>query len=73
MPVARIHTSVDAGNLRALADALPGALPNADPGMRLAINAIRNVARYAPAGKRIELSIDWYMPEYPPAPGDSEE
>lgn len=55
---ARVRTELPADSLRALADFMSG--PSWRGGSAaLAVSAIRNLARYAPAGKRVQLWIEW--------------
>jgi hypothetical protein len=67
---ARVRTELPADSLRALADFMSG--PSWQGGSAaLAVSAIRNLARYAPAGKRVRLWIEWETEaESAPAPAD---
>lgn len=52
---ARVRTELPADSLRALADGIGDQVPEA----ALGVNAVRNLARYAPAGKRVRMVIEW--------------
>lgn len=55
---ARVNTSVPADSLRDLAVLLED-LDQVDHPARLAVTAILNLARYAPAGRRVDLTMSW--------------
>lgn len=55
---ARVRTELPADSLRALAGSLEDGEDQA-PGAALAVSAVRNLVRYAPAGKRVRLWIEW--------------
>lgn len=57
---ARVRTELPADSLRELADFLDGMEPAS--GAALAVHAVRNLARYAPAGKRVRMQIEWDTP-----------
>lgn len=63
-PTARVRAELPADSLRALADSIG----DQDQGAALGANAVRNLARYAPAGKRVRMSIEWEIdrPALPP-------
>jgi hypothetical protein len=57
---ARVSTETPADSLRAFAGmAWDQDLMREDHPARLGISAVRNLARYAPAGKRVRLWIEW--------------
>lgn len=56
--IARVSTDVPADSLRAFAD-MAGETYRQDHPAALGITAVRNIARYAPAGKRVRLWIEW--------------
>lgn len=55
--VARVRTELPADSLRMLAADMGSAAPD-DPAA-LAVTAVRNLARYAPDGKRVRMWIEW--------------
>lgn len=59
-PTARVRQEIPADALRALAGSLEDGDDQA-PGAGLAVGAVRNLARYAPAGKRVRVSVEWQI------------
>jgi hypothetical protein len=62
-PRTRVSTDVPADSLRALAAMAWDREMQRDHPASLAVTALRNVARYAPPGKRVRLWIEWVQPD----------